>query len=154
MSEPTTIPSFVPVFNRLIRRLLGAGLPMGPMTLLTVRGRVSGALRTTPVALFQHNGRRWLTATFGETNWTRNLRAAGEGTIQHGGRREHVAAVELEPEQGGAVLEEVLAPRLRSPLQAAFLRKFYALSARSTRDDFIHEAQRHPVFELRPSPAK
>lgn len=154
MSQPTSVPNYVPFFNRLTRRLLAAGIPMGPMTLLTVPGRISGKLRTTPVALFEHHGHRWLTATFGETNWTRNLRAAGEGVIQHGGRREAVTAVELQPERAGEVLEEVLGPRLKSPLQAAFLRKFYALSARSTRDDFVHEALRHPVFELRPSTAK
>jgi len=152
MAKPTHVPGYVPVFNPLILRLLRIGVPIGPMTLLTVRGRASGRPRTTPVGLFQQNGRRWLLATFGETNWTRNLRAAGEGILGRGQHREVVAAIELPPETAGSVLKEVLGPRLKSPLQAAFLRRFYALTADASMTDFIHEAQRHPVFELQPTP--
>ena len=152
MAESTHVPGYVPVFNPLILRLLRIGVPVGPMTLLTVRGRASGQPRTTPVGLFEHNGHRWLLATFGETNWTRNLRAAGEGILGRGRRREAVAAVELPPDSAGSVLKEVLGPRLKSRLQAAFLRRFYALSADSSLTDFIHEARRHPVFELRTNP--
>ena len=148
MTKPTHVPGYVPAFNPLIRRLLRIGVPIGPMTLLTVRGRASGQPRTTPVGLFEHNGHRWLLATFGETNWTRNLRAAGEGILGRGRHQEVVAAVELTADTAGPVLKEVLGPRLKSPLQATFLRRFYALTADSSMTDFIHEAQRHPVFEL------
>jgi len=149
MAASTHVPGYVPIFNRLILRLLRAGLPVGPMRLLTVRGRSSGQPRTTPVGLFEHDGHRWLLATFGETNWTRNLRAAGEGILSRGGHHEPIAAVELAPEAAGPVLNEVLGPRLKSPLQAAFLRRFYALTADASMTDFIREAERHPVFELR-----
>jgi len=152
MTESTHVPGYVPALNPLIQRLLRVGVPIGPMTLLTVRGRASGQPRTTPVGVFELNGRRWLLATFGETNWTRNLRAAGEGILGRGRHREMLAAVELPAETAGPVLKQVLGPRLKSPLQAAFLRRFYALTADSSTTDFIHEAQRHPVFELRPSP--
>jgi len=148
MTKPTHVPGYVPAFNPLIRRLLRIGVPIGPMTLLTVRGRASGQPRTTPVGLFEHNGHRWLLATFGETNWTRNLRAAGEGILGRGRHQEVVVAVALTADTAGPVLKEVLGPRLKSPLQAAFLRRFYALAADSSMTDFIHEAQRHPVFEL------
>ena len=149
MTEPTHVPGYVAVFNPLILRLLRIGVPIGPMTLLTVRGRASGQPRTTPVGLFEHDGHRWLLATFGETNWTRNLRAAGEGILGRGRHQEVVVAVALTADTAGPVLKEVLGPRLKSPLQAAFLRRFYALTADSLTTDFIHEAQRHPVFELR-----
>src|SRR5437660_557036 len=43
------VPFFVPIFNPIARRLLGAGVPLGPNALLTVRGRRTGAPRTTPV---------------------------------------------------------------------------------------------------------
>jgi len=151
MARSNQVPGYVPAFNPLILRLLRAGVPVGPMRLLTVRGRSSGQPRTTPVGLFEHGGRRWLLATFGETNWTRNLRAAGEGILSRGRHHESVAAIELAPEAAGAVLNEVLGPRLKSPLQAAFLRRFYALTADASTTDFIREAQRHPVFEIRSS---
>jgi deazaflavin-dependent oxidoreductase (nitroreductase family) len=152
MAAATQVPGYVPILNRLILGLLRAGLPVGPMRLLTVRGRSSGRPRTTPVGLFEHGGHRWLLATFGETNWTLNLRAAGEGTLSRGGYSEPIAAIALSPEAGGPVLSEVLGPRLRSPLQAAFLRRFYALSADSSMTDYVREAERHPVFELRRKP--
>ena len=41
----------------IIKGLLRAGIPMGPMILLTVRGRTSGKPRTTPVDLFERGGR-------------------------------------------------------------------------------------------------
>ena len=46
----------------IIKRLLRAGVPMGPMILLTVRGRTTGQPRTTPVDLLERNDRRWLVA--------------------------------------------------------------------------------------------
>jgi hypothetical protein len=52
------VPGFVGFFNPLARRLLGAGVPMGPNALITVRGRKSGLDRTTPVALVEIEGKR------------------------------------------------------------------------------------------------
>jgi len=43
--------------------LLRLGIPMGPMVLLTVRGRKSGQPRTTPVDLFEGNSRSFLVST-------------------------------------------------------------------------------------------
>ena len=37
----------------IIKRLLRAGVPLGPMILLTVRGRTTGQPRTTPVDLLE-----------------------------------------------------------------------------------------------------
>ena len=44
--KPRRIPSIVNTLNPLVRRLLGAGMPMGQNALLTVRGRTSGQLRS------------------------------------------------------------------------------------------------------------
>ncbi len=154
MAQTNRVPFYIPIFNRIIVRLLRVGVPMGPMILLTVRGRTSGQPRTTPVGLFEQDGHRWLLATFGETNWTRNLRAAGEGILTRGRRREAIAAVELAPEAAGPVLKNVLTPRLKSRVAASFLRRFYDVTADAPLTDFISEARRHPVFELFPSPTR
>ncbi|HEX2712888.1 MAG TPA: nitroreductase/quinone reductase family protein, partial [Candidatus Acidoferrales bacterium] len=37
----------------ILKGLLRVGIPMGPMILLSVRGRKTGKLRTTPVDLFE-----------------------------------------------------------------------------------------------------
>ena len=47
----------------ILKGLLRIGLPMGPMVLLTVRGRKSGQPRTTPVDLFEGSGRSYLVST-------------------------------------------------------------------------------------------
>jgi hypothetical protein len=60
--------------NTMVTALLHAGIKMGNMTLLTVRGRKSGQSRTTPVALIERDGQRWLVAPYGAVNWVRNLR--------------------------------------------------------------------------------
>jgi len=143
------IPSIVPLLNPLVRRLLGVGMPMGPNVLLTVRGRQSGLPRTVPVAILEHRGRRFVQSPFGETHWTRNLRAAGEAVISRGRTIEPVDAVELAPEIAGPILADAFAPYLASRFGAAFLGRFYRLRAGSTVEEFVGEARIHPVFELR-----
>jgi hypothetical protein len=56
--------------NWILKKLLRAGVPMGPMILLTVRGRTTGLPRTTPVDLFERDGRRWLAPPMAETTPT------------------------------------------------------------------------------------
>jgi deazaflavin-dependent oxidoreductase (nitroreductase family) len=138
-------PGFVSVFNPIGRRLAGAGL-MGPNALLTVRGRKSGIARTTPVAFVEVGGRRWIIATFGDVNWSRNLRAAGEATITVKRQRQDVRAVELSPTERAAFFREVLTPYVkRLPIGGLLLR---VLGARDILADPDGAAQRRPVFEL------
>src|SRR5207245_4378944 len=88
-------PIIVPLLNPIARRLLRVGVPLGPNALLTVRGRKTGQLRTTPVALVEVDDRRWIIGTFGDVNWVRNLRAAGQATLTSNRRAQPVTAVEL-----------------------------------------------------------
>jgi deazaflavin-dependent oxidoreductase (nitroreductase family) len=117
----THVPSWVPYFNRIARLLLAAGIPMGPDVLLTVRGRKSGLPRSTPVALCQYEGRRGLISPFGETDWVRNLRAAGRATISAGRRAEEVTAVELGPADAASFIRDVLAPQARQAWLGAWI---------------------------------
>ena len=48
--------------NQLVRLLLRLGLMPGPTYLLSVRGRQSGRLLSTPVTLGEDGGARWLVA--------------------------------------------------------------------------------------------
>ncbi len=143
------IPGFVGFFDPLARRLLHAGVPLGPNALLTVAGRKTGRPRTTPVALIEIGGRRWLCGTFGETNWVRNLRAAGRATLAVGGRQEEVTATELSRAEAAAFFVEVLDPYVRGLRIGRFL--LGLLGARDILDDPQGAAARRPVFELRPS---
>jgi len=48
-----------PLMFRIFRLLLRAGVPVGRMSLLTVRGRKTGQPRTTPVWLAEYEGSRF-----------------------------------------------------------------------------------------------
>jgi deazaflavin-dependent oxidoreductase (nitroreductase family) len=143
----THVPWFVPYFNLIARRLLALGVPMGPDVLLTVRGRKSGLPRTTPVALCEYAGRRGLISPFGETDWARNLRAAGRATITIGVRKEEVTAVELDLPKAAEFIRDVLAPRARQTrLGAWFVRSIDKIDI----DHPMEAARGRPVFELHP----
>ena len=77
----TEAPAFIRASNPLTRRLLRLGMPMGPNVLLTVRGRTSGLPRSAPVAIAEYGGHHWIIAAYGDVQWVRNLRAAGEGDV-------------------------------------------------------------------------
>ena len=72
--------------NPVTRRLLRAGLPMGPNTLLTVRGRTSGVPRSAPVAIVAVDGRRYVIGAYRDVQRVRNLRAAGTAVVRLDGR--------------------------------------------------------------------
>jgi len=143
------VPSFVGVFNPIAQKLLGIGVPLGPNALITIRGRASGPPRTTPVALVEIQGRRWVIGTFGEVNWVRNLRAAGEATITVGKRKESITAVELSRQQGADFFAQVLGPYVRGMRLGRFLIGS-VLGAGDILDDPALAASRRPVFELHP----
>ena len=141
------IPGYVAVFNPIARRVLKAGALMGPNALITVRGRKSGLPRTTPVALVEIDGRRWVIGTFGDTNWVRNLRAAGEATVSVGRRREDVKAAELVGEDRISFFRHVLTPYVKRLRIGTLL--LSVLGARDIVDDPAGAAEKRPVFELR-----
>jgi deazaflavin-dependent oxidoreductase (nitroreductase family) len=145
----TRVPSFVGVFSPIAQRLLRIGIPLGPNALITISGRRSGLPRTTPVALVEIGGRRWVLGTFGEVNWVRNLRAAHEATITVGKRRERVAASELSRGDAADFFSDVLGPYIRRvPLGRWMIGS--VLGAREILENPTEAAARRPVFELHP----
>ena len=149
--------------NPLARRMITAGVPTGaPNILLIVRGRQSGTERTTPVTLLDFEEHLYVQATYGAPGWGRNLRAAGEATmIRPGGQRSLVHAIEVPPDQAAVILRRALEPyhqvhllrrllgsRVRPPV--GLLRR-YRIRVDDTPQDYLTEAQRHPLFELRPA---
>jgi deazaflavin-dependent oxidoreductase (nitroreductase family) len=66
---------------------------------LAVKGRNSGKWRTVPVNVLEHDGQRYLIAIRGETEWVRNLRAAGSGEIRQGEKVERFTGTEVPVEE-------------------------------------------------------
>jgi len=147
------IPSIVNILNPLIRRLLRLGMPMGPNVLISVRGRKSGELRTFPVAILETDGRTLLFSSFGEVNWVRNVRAAGELTMRRGRRDRAMTAVELTPEQAAPLLEAAVLPAISMPVFGSMLKSWYGVDRDSTKADYLAAARVHPAFELRDAAA-
>jgi len=140
MAKTYQLPSFIRLGNFFTSTLLRAGLKPGNMALLTVRGRKSGLPRTTPVSLGERDGRRWLIAAFGEVDWVRNLRAAGEASLKRGRRPEHIFVKELTAEEAAPILKESLAGA------PGFLLKNFDVTPASPLKDFEREVLNHPVF--------
>src|SRR5258708_11618159 len=144
-------PKSVSIFSPILKFLLAAGVPVGPKGLTTIRGRKSGMPRTTPAAIIEVSGRRWVWAPRGEVNWVRNLRAAGHATITVRRRSEEIGATELDEPQRVAFFRDYLGPLARrtpsvsssfgSPMVSISMTRSawprIAMSSRSTASDVM-----------------
>ncbi|MEO5704289.1 MAG: nitroreductase family deazaflavin-dependent oxidoreductase [Candidatus Limnocylindrales bacterium] len=147
---PWVVRASTPLTNRLMR----LGMPTGPNVLLTVRGRTSGLPRTAPVAVVGIDGRRYVIGAYGDVQWVRNLRAAGEGSIRLGGQEVPVTARELEPVASLAFFDSTMPAFIRrlprvGRASAAVLFRFIAPDILR---DPARAAAARPVFELIAAP--
>jgi deazaflavin-dependent oxidoreductase (nitroreductase family) len=112
-ARPSRAPWYVSLFNPVTRFVLRAGVPLGFNGLLTIRGRKTGLLRTTPIAIIEVDGRRWVWSPWGEVNWVRNLRAAGRATITKRGQELDVTATELDADERVGFFRDIAGPAAR-----------------------------------------
>ena len=91
--------------NRLIIALNHLGIGFGTWYILSIPGRKTGKMRSTPVSVLQVHGQRYAVTGF-DTNWVKNARKAGWGTLRRGWKQEQVAVVELPVEERGPILRE------------------------------------------------
>jgi deazaflavin-dependent oxidoreductase (nitroreductase family) len=96
------------VFNRLVAAATRTGVSIWGSRILEVRGRSSGQIRQTPVNLLSLGDSRYLVAPRGVTQWVRNLRAAGQGTLRLGRRSESFHATEIPDSEKVPVLRAYL----------------------------------------------
>ncbi len=149
MSAAAPVARRVSRIQRVANRLLGRALRKGRgptfLRLLTVAGRSSGQLHTTPVAPVFGEGEIWLVSPYGEVDWVRNLRATRVADLARGDDRATYDARELESTESVAVLRTYL-----SMPSERFVRKDFTITARSGDQAIAAEAPRHPVFALTP----
>ena len=72
---------------------------------LSVPGRSSGRWHTTPVAVLEHEGERYLVSYRGQSDWTRNLRASLRGRLRRKGQVEEITVTEVPVEERPVLLE-------------------------------------------------
>jgi deazaflavin-dependent oxidoreductase (nitroreductase family) len=129
--------------NSLFRVLTRLGLGASYRHILTVPGRKTGRLYSTPVDIIELDGQRWLVAGYGPTNWVRNVRAAGEVTLSRG---RHSHRFRVEEAEGPAAV-----PVLRKYVtKIRVTRPYFDAAPDSPDEDVAAELRRHPVFRLIP----
>jgi deazaflavin-dependent oxidoreductase (nitroreductase family) len=134
------------VFNPLVTILTRQGLSVLGSKVLTVRGRKSGELQSTPVNPLSLGGRRYLVAPRGETQWARNLRAAGTGELRAGRRSESFRGRELSDDEKVPVLRAYLK---RWKAETGIF--FEGIGPDSADEQIRAVAPRHPAFEVLPA---
>jgi len=137
--EPSPVEKF---FNRAMGFLVGLGLAPSHMQLLEVRGRKSGKLFTTPVDLLELNGKRYLVAPRGRTQWVRNAEAAGEIVLKRGGNRRKFRLRAIPAPEKLPILKAYL-DNFRTEVQ-----RYFSVPAGSPPQAFAATAESYPAFEL------
>jgi len=131
------------VFNKLVAGSTRLGLSLAGSRVLEVQGRKSGEWRQTPVNPLSFEGKRYLVAPRGNTQWVRNLRVSGAGRLVAGRRSEEFSAVELPDGEKPALLR-------------AYLKKwkwevgafFDGVGGDSPEAELQRIASDHPVFRI------
>ena len=131
----------------ILAGLMKLGFPLGPLRLLSVRGRKSGKIYTTPVALVRRDQQTWLVAAFGEVGWVRNIRASGQAELDNGRTVEKIEVVELDHQSAAPILKDFL----RRFGIVPFIPPYFETTRNSSLVEFEKEAQYHPVFQVIPT---
>ncbi len=127
--------------------------PRGAVT-IAIRGRKTGKIRRLPILAIPHGGARYLVALAGESQWVRNVRAAGGRVSMTRGRRRDVTLVELPVEERAPVLRAYLdfAKGLGGEKSAAQQAEFYfGVDLDATLPELAEIATHYPVFRIDPA---
>jgi deazaflavin-dependent oxidoreductase (nitroreductase family) len=136
-------PSFAArVVNRLYGWITRVGLGLPNSYLLEASGRKTGKIRSVPVNVLSYNGKIFLVATRGSTQWSRNVLANRNITLKRGRlRTEFRVRVVLDAEK----------PKILKAYVNRFrwmVRRFFPVPAGVPSASFASIADRYPVFEL------
>lgn len=131
-------------FNRTFGLLVGLGLGLPHNYLVQVRGRKSGKVYSTPIDLLELDGKRFLVAPRGRTQWVRNAEAAGDVTLKKGRTRLRYRIRSI-PDAGKPELLKAYLDRFQTTVQ-----RYFPVPAGSPPQAFTAVASNYPVFELLP----
>ena len=134
--------AFTQVMNSIMRFFASLGLMPRKMVTLEVKGRRSGQTRSTVVNVVEHDGQRYLVAPRGNTEWVRNVRAAGGRAVLHRGKREEVKLEEVPPDQRAPTLKTYLRQN------AMATKSHFGVEPDAPIEEFQRIAPDHPVFQI------
>jgi deazaflavin-dependent oxidoreductase (nitroreductase family) len=130
------------VFNRIFGFLVGLGVGYSYNYLLQVRGRKSGRLYSTPIDLLELEGKRFLVAPRGRTQWVRNAEAAGEVTLKKGRTQQRFQLRPVPDANKPEILKAYLDNFKRE------VQRYFPVPAGSPVHAFAELTHRYPAFEL------
>jgi len=127
--------------NLPIAWLAAMGLGPKKTIVLEVKGRNSGQVRSAVVNIVDVDREMYLVAPRGNTEWSRNARAAGEATIRHG-KREQVRLQEVPVEQRAPIIQAYLSAN------AMVTKAHFGIEPSAPIEEFQRVAPDHPVFRI------
>jgi hypothetical protein len=134
------------VFNPAVALLTRAGISIWGSRVLRVRGRKSGEWHSHPVNLLSCEGKQYLVAPRGLTQWVRNIRVAGGGELLLGNKVQPFKAVEMPDEAKVPILRAYLK---RWAVEVGIF--FQGVGADSSEEELRRIAPDHPVFRVEPT---
>lgn len=140
-------PRYLKAMNSVVKAIQRLGVPAGPSQILTVPGRKSGKLRSTPMTPFTHNGALYTVAGYPGADWAANARAARTGTLTRGRKSRRIKIVELSPEEAAPVLRSFA---VKVPVGVGFAKRS-GLVRQGTPDEFEALAAQLAVFRFDPA---
>jgi deazaflavin-dependent oxidoreductase (nitroreductase family) len=135
------------MFNDTVGRLTRLGISVYGSRVLYVKGRASGEWRSNPVnPLRLKDGTRYLVAPRGNTQWVRNLRAAGTGELHIGRKVERFTATEIADDAKPAILRAYLK---RWKFEVGVF--FDGVDAKAPEEKLREIAPGYPIFRIEPT---
>ncbi|HZQ33239.1 MAG TPA: nitroreductase family deazaflavin-dependent oxidoreductase [Mycobacterium sp.] len=139
-------PRYLKTMNKVMMAIQKLGIPTGPAMVLTVPGRRSGQPRSTPMTPFTFQGHLYVVAGYPGSDWLKNARVAGEGTLSRGRKSRRVNIIELSPDEARPVLREF---PTQVPVGVGFAKRS-GLVVDGTADEFESLAGQLTVFRFDP----
>jgi deazaflavin-dependent oxidoreductase (nitroreductase family) len=143
------------LYSQLTRRLGPAATSLGlapdDVITLEVPGRRSGVIRRTTMVRVGCDGDEYVVSLGGESDWVRNVRAAGGQAVIGGRHRRAVILAEVAKDQRAPVIRAYLLRWGRRPGSRPVAREaryYFGVGPGASLDDIQLVAEHYPVFRI------
>lgn len=132
----------VKLMNGVIGWFASIGLTPKHMVLIETKGRKTGKARVVPVNIVTYEGADYLVAPRGNTEWSRNVRAAGNTAVLRHGKRRSVRLDEIPVESRAPIIQKYLGEN------AAATKASFGVDPKAPIEEFVRIAPNHPVYHI------
>ena len=137
MQKPRYLPP--PWMQRHVGNRMSVLFRPSMISKLSVRGRRTGTWHTTPVAVLEHDGDRYLISYRGASDWARNLAASHTARLTRRGNTEEVHVVDVPVAD-------------RQPLLDAYRERYGSMPTVGAVLRALPDPADHPTFRITTSP--